>query len=65
VRFGVYALKPDWSATQEWAQLAEQLGFDSFWNADHRVGDGSYSDQAWAMWEHTSRMCSKIKVSAH
>ena len=32
VRFGLYGvLKLDWSRTLEWAQVAEELGFDSFW----------------------------------
>jgi alkanesulfonate monooxygenase SsuD/methylene tetrahydromethanopterin reductase-like flavin-dependent oxidoreductase (luciferase family) len=36
VRFGLYGvLKPDWARTLELAQLAEELGFDSFWLADH------------------------------
>jgi hypothetical protein len=38
VRFGLYGvLKPDWTRTLEWAQLAEEVGFDSFWLADHPV----------------------------
>jgi len=41
VRFGVYGgLLPDWSRGLEWVQLAEELGFDSFWMADHPVAHG-------------------------
>ncbi len=41
VRFGLYGvLKPDWTRTLEWAQLAEEVGFDSFWLADHPVAHG-------------------------
>jgi alkanesulfonate monooxygenase SsuD/methylene tetrahydromethanopterin reductase-like flavin-dependent oxidoreductase (luciferase family) len=36
VRFGVTtALSPDWAANRDFAQTAEDLGFDSFWVPDH------------------------------
>jgi alkanesulfonate monooxygenase SsuD/methylene tetrahydromethanopterin reductase-like flavin-dependent oxidoreductase (luciferase family) len=41
VRFGLYGgLTPDWSRSLEWVQLAEELGFDSFWLPDHPVAHG-------------------------
>ncbi len=41
VRFGLYGgLTPDWPRSLEWVQLAEELGFDSFWLADHPVAHG-------------------------
>jgi alkanesulfonate monooxygenase SsuD/methylene tetrahydromethanopterin reductase-like flavin-dependent oxidoreductase (luciferase family) len=36
LRFGVQtSLASDWATTREFAQVAEQLGFDSLWIADH------------------------------
>jgi alkanesulfonate monooxygenase SsuD/methylene tetrahydromethanopterin reductase-like flavin-dependent oxidoreductase (luciferase family) len=36
VRFGVTtAIPPDWAATRDFVQTAEDLGFDSFWVPDH------------------------------
>jgi alkanesulfonate monooxygenase SsuD/methylene tetrahydromethanopterin reductase-like flavin-dependent oxidoreductase (luciferase family) len=41
VRFGLYGgLTPDWPRSLEWVQLAEELGFDSFWLPDHPVAHG-------------------------
>jgi alkanesulfonate monooxygenase SsuD/methylene tetrahydromethanopterin reductase-like flavin-dependent oxidoreductase (luciferase family) len=41
VRFGLYGvLPPDWSRSLEWVQLAEELGFDSVWLADHPIVHG-------------------------
>jgi alkanesulfonate monooxygenase SsuD/methylene tetrahydromethanopterin reductase-like flavin-dependent oxidoreductase (luciferase family) len=41
VRFGLYGgLTPDWSRSLEWVQLAEELGFDSFWLPDHPLAHG-------------------------
>jgi alkanesulfonate monooxygenase SsuD/methylene tetrahydromethanopterin reductase-like flavin-dependent oxidoreductase (luciferase family) len=41
LRFGVYlGLIDQWSREVELAQLAEDLGFDSFWIADHPVSQG-------------------------
>jgi alkanesulfonate monooxygenase SsuD/methylene tetrahydromethanopterin reductase-like flavin-dependent oxidoreductase (luciferase family) len=45
VRFGLYGgLTPDWPRSLEWVQLAEDLGFDSFWLPDHDT-TGSSDDQ--------------------
>jgi alkanesulfonate monooxygenase SsuD/methylene tetrahydromethanopterin reductase-like flavin-dependent oxidoreductase (luciferase family) len=36
VRFGVTtAIPPDWAATRDFVQIAEDLGFDAFWLPDH------------------------------
>lgn len=41
VRFGLFGRQSlDWSQTLDWAQTAEELGFDSFWMADHPLTHG-------------------------
>jgi alkanesulfonate monooxygenase SsuD/methylene tetrahydromethanopterin reductase-like flavin-dependent oxidoreductase (luciferase family) len=41
VRFGLYGgLTGDWARTVERVRLAEELGFDSFWVADHPISQG-------------------------
>ncbi len=42
VRFGVVSPPGDWPSARDWAQMVEDLGFDSCWTFDHpaRVQDG-------------------------
>jgi alkanesulfonate monooxygenase SsuD/methylene tetrahydromethanopterin reductase-like flavin-dependent oxidoreductase (luciferase family) len=41
VRFGLYGgLSADWARNVERVQLADELGFDSFWIADHPISHG-------------------------
>ena len=39
-RFGLYGLTNDWARDVERVQLAEALGFDAFWAADHPLSHG-------------------------
>ena len=40
LRFGLYGVTNDWARDVERITLAEELGFDSFWVADHPISHG-------------------------
>jgi alkanesulfonate monooxygenase SsuD/methylene tetrahydromethanopterin reductase-like flavin-dependent oxidoreductase (luciferase family) len=35
IRFGILASRQSWSVMNDFAQMAEWLGFDSFWRTNH------------------------------
>jgi alkanesulfonate monooxygenase SsuD/methylene tetrahydromethanopterin reductase-like flavin-dependent oxidoreductase (luciferase family) len=39
-RFGLYGLTGDWARDVERVRVAEEVGFDSFWIADHPISHG-------------------------
>lgn len=62
VRFGLYGgLLPDWSRGLEWVQLAEELGFDSFWMADHPVAHGR---DCWTYLAALATVTSRIRLGS-